>query len=162
MPPFVVTVDDKRRIRLPDKIEQDLSWVSKKGEPAIKCRIYKGAFGGIQIAPETSDLGKQCAAFLENMSPIPTAAQSNAKWMRLRSFFKATWPVTLGSDTSHYRCTLPAAISDIGWVNLDPDSELVGMVDGEVLTLWDKMEFAKFQTETAQARSVLFAEQAKK
>lgn len=103
---WIVTVDEKNRVRLPLEISAVVPWIDPK-PGQIECVGMPGPWGGFQIVP-LPDHRQDMQPFAEAVAESPpSASESPQKWVDVARFLATVWQVPISVEASRISFTLP-------------------------------------------------------
>jgi len=153
---WVVTVDEKNRVRLPLEISNVVPWINlKTGQ--IECVGMPGPWGGMQITP-LADHQQDVRPFAEAATEMPpTASESPQRWVEVARLLATAWPLPVNVEASRISITLPESPRRAQQV---PQSGGVVVVFGfgSILEIWDALKWHEHVRATAKRKAAAILE----
>ena len=153
---WVVTVDEKNRVRLPREVGAVVPWIDLKARQ-IECVGMPGPWGGMQVAPLT-DHRQDLLPFAEAVAEVrPSASESPLKWVDVARLLATAWLLPVNVETSRVSITLPESPRRAQQV---PQAGGVVVVFGlgNILEIWDALKWHEHVRTTAKRKAAAISE----
>jgi hypothetical protein len=153
---WVVTVEQKNRVRLPLEISTVVPWIDPK-PGQIECVGMPGPWGGIQIAPLTV-YRQDLQPFADAVAGTPPAAsESPQKWVDVARFLATVWQVPINVEASRISFTVPEPPRRAQQLPQSGGAVVV-FGFGDILEVWDALKWHDHVRATAQRRGSAISE----
>jgi len=153
---WVLTVEDRNRVRLPLEITAVVPWIDLKTEP-IECVGVPGPFGGIQVMP-LADYQQDVLPFVEAVAEAPPgASESHQKWVDVARLLATAWLLPVNVEASRITITLPEPARRAQQVPQSGGSVVV-FGFGNILEIWDAVKWHDHVRAAAKRRAAAIAE----
>jgi DNA-binding transcriptional regulator/RsmH inhibitor MraZ len=153
---WVLTVEEKNRVRLPREITTVVPWIDLKTEQT-ECVGVPGPFGGIQVMP-LADYQQDVQPFADAIVEMPPrASESPQKWVDVARLLATAWLVPVNVEAGRITITLPEPPRRAYQV---PQSGAAVVVFGfgNILEIWDALKWHDHVRATARRRATAISE----
>jgi DNA-binding transcriptional regulator/RsmH inhibitor MraZ len=153
---WVVTVDEKNRVRLPLEIGTVVPWIDLKAGQ-IECVGMPGPWGGIQVTPLT-DRRQDVLPFAEAAADMPpTSSESHQRWVEVARLLATAWLLPVNVEASQIRITLPESLRRAQQVPQSGGAVIV-FGFGSILEIWDALKWHEHVRAVAKRKAAAISE----